>query len=175
VVGNFAAIAFLPLIATTGIWDRQIWLMPWLFIHFWLSTFTPAHYTTQRSPFLYTWDGMLLQLNYLVLSTVSTRWIEFSKPRYHRVYILHHLQIGHSSIIYDQSSSLQIALTDFISAESLLSWSLRLQISVIIRSRDLNSLFQGVSPGWKISVLNFSTERNAIVNGKNRRDRIFFI
>jgi len=64
---------FPTLIATTGIWGFvKFWLMPWLVYHFWMSTFSSFTTRLQRFLFIHLTSGMLLQLNYLALFTVST-------------------------------------------------------------------------------------------------------
>jgi omega-6 fatty acid desaturase (delta-12 desaturase) len=76
---GFAAIAFPVLIATTGIWGFvKFWLLPWMFYHFWMSTFTIVHHTAPDIPFTppQQWNAAQAQL-FGTVHCDYPRWVEF--------------------------------------------------------------------------------------------------
>lgn len=95
VVVLFALIAFPTLILTTGIWGFiKFWLMPWMFYHFWMSTFTIVHHTLPEIHFHpeSEWRDGKAQL----MGTVHChypRWVEILCHDIN-VHIPHHLSVG---------------------------------------------------------------------------------
>ncbi|MDX2098601.1 MAG: fatty acid desaturase [Leptolyngbyaceae cyanobacterium bins.59] len=130
VVVAFAIVFFPTLIWTTGIWGFvKFWLLPWMFYHFWMSTFTVVHHTDPQIPFkpIETWNEVESQL----AGTVHCRypwWVEFLCYDIN-VHIPHHLSVGipsynlrlaHASLKENWGSYLQ---------ERVFSWKLMNQIA----------------------------------------------
>jgi omega-6 fatty acid desaturase (delta-12 desaturase) len=78
VVVIFALIFFPTLFITTGFWGViKFWLMPWLFYHFWMSTFTLVHHTAGDIQFrpVTQWSAAEAQLAGTVHCTYP-KWVE---------------------------------------------------------------------------------------------------
>jgi len=95
VVITFAAIALPTLILTTGIWGLiKFWLVPWLLYHFWFSTITLIHHTSQGTVWKSgsEWNAAQAQLNGTVHCNYP-RWVEFllHDINYH---VPHHIAPG---------------------------------------------------------------------------------
>lgn len=95
VVALFAAVFFPTLIATAGLWGLvKFWLMPWLFYHFWMSTFTLVHHTDPDIPFrpADSWSEGEAQLAGTVHCTYP-RWVEILCHDIN-VHIPHHISVA---------------------------------------------------------------------------------
>ncbi|MBW4653327.1 MAG: fatty acid desaturase [Kaiparowitsia implicata GSE-PSE-MK54-09C] len=91
----FAAVFFPALIATTGLWGLvKFWLMPWLFYHFWMSTFTVVHHTLPEIQFrpAEDWSAAEAQL----AGTVHCDYPKWVEVLCHdiNVHIPHHLSVA---------------------------------------------------------------------------------
>lgn len=78
VVALFALVFFPTLLITTGVWGViKFWLMPWLFYHFWMSTFTVVHHTATDIQFrpAQEWSEAEAQLAGTVHCTYP-KWVE---------------------------------------------------------------------------------------------------
>jgi omega-6 fatty acid desaturase (delta-12 desaturase) len=95
VVILFSAVFFPTLIATTGIWGLvKFWLMPWLFYHFWMSTFTLVHHTALNIKFepAETWNEAIAQLSGTVHCDYP-KWVEVLCHDIN-VHIPHHVSVA---------------------------------------------------------------------------------
>lgn len=125
------ALAFFPYLwSVGGIWAVvNIWLMPFLVYHFWMSTFTIVHHTLEEIPFYQKedWDPVVGQL-FSTVHCVYPGWVEFLCHDIN-VHIPHHISTG---IPYYNLRKVHASLKENWGAymhETAFSWELMKHIS----------------------------------------------
>lgn len=140
----FAGVAFPILFATTGIWGFvKFWLLPWLFYHFWMSTFTLVHHTTSDVPFHQPdeWDATTAQLSGTVHCNYP-RWVEFLCHDIN-VHVPHHISTAIPSYNLRLAyRSLQENWGAYLHEESNFSWALMQQITEQCHLHDSENCYQ---------------------------------